>query len=131
MLLNGIGKQNWSVILVERRLHQGDKDGIKEKVCYEFLCEMSIWAKIKLDARMAREEEMLTLRLPQDIETRLSDLARETRRTKSYYAKEAIVKYLDWLEDTYLAEKTLEKVRCGQERVFSTEDVEKLLNVGN
>lgn len=80
---------------------------------------------------MAREEEMLTLRLPRDIETRLSDLARETGQTKSYYAKEAIVKYLDWLEDTYLAEKTLEKVRSGQERVFSNEEAEKLLNAGN
>lgn len=47
---------------------------------------------------------MLALRLPPDIEKRLDDLAKKTGRTKSYYARQAILEHLDDLEDAYLAE---------------------------
>ena len=48
---------------------------------------------------------MLALRLPPEIEKRLEDLARKTGRTKSFYAREAILEHLDDLEDLYLAEQ--------------------------
>ncbi|GGA96962.1 antitoxin [Brucella endophytica] len=48
---------------------------------------------------------MLALRLPPDIEKRLDDLAKKTGRTKSYYAREAILEHIDDLEDLYLAEQ--------------------------
>ena len=41
---------------------------------------------------------MLAIRLPQEIESRLSALAEKTGRTKTYYAREAILEYLDDLE---------------------------------
>ena len=47
---------------------------------------------------------MLAIPLPEDIETRLTALAAETGRTKTALAREAIVEYLDDLEDYYLAE---------------------------
>lgn len=47
---------------------------------------------------------MLALRLPEEIENRLDVLAKRTGRTKSFYAKEAILKHLEDLEDAYLAE---------------------------
>ena len=37
---------------------------------------------------------MLALRLPEDIETRLDKLAKATGRTKSFYAREAILEHL-------------------------------------
>jgi RHH-type rel operon transcriptional repressor/antitoxin RelB len=46
---------------------------------------------------------MLALRLPDDIEQRLADLAAKTGRTKSFYAREAILEHLEELEDAYLA----------------------------
>jgi RHH-type rel operon transcriptional repressor/antitoxin RelB len=46
---------------------------------------------------------MLVIRLPEDIEHRLGLLAKKTGRTKTYYAKEAILEHLEDLEDTYLA----------------------------
>ena len=46
---------------------------------------------------------MLAIRLPDEIERRLARLAEKTGRTKSFYAREAIVAHLDELEDTYLA----------------------------
>lgn len=46
---------------------------------------------------------MLSIRLPAKIEKRLTMLAKRTGRTKTYYATEAILQYMDDLEDTYLA----------------------------
>lgn len=56
---------------------------------------------------------MLALRLPEDIERRLEDLAKRTGRSKSFYARQAIVEHLEDLEDIYLAEEELLKIRRG------------------
>ena len=68
---------------------------------------------------------MLAIRLPSEIEDRLAHLAQETGRTKTYYAREAIVTHLEELEDYYLAERVMEKVRKGEERLCSLDDVER------
>jgi RHH-type rel operon transcriptional repressor/antitoxin RelB len=52
---------------------------------------------------------MLSLRLSTEIEDRLAKLADSTGRTKSFYAKEAILRYLDEMEDTYIALSRLEQ----------------------
>jgi RHH-type transcriptional regulator, rel operon repressor / antitoxin RelB len=52
---------------------------------------------------------MLSIRLSSDVESRLNQLAESTGRTKTFYAKEAILKYLDDMEDTYVAIDRLEK----------------------
>ncbi len=67
---------------------------------------------------------MLALRLPGDIEERLAELARKTGRTKSYYAREAIVAHLGDLEDTYIARGRL---KPGRARV-SLEELESALD---
>ena len=46
---------------------------------------------------------MLAIRLDPAIELRLEQLAKRTGRTKTFYAREAILEHLDDLEDTYLA----------------------------
>lgn len=66
---------------------------------------------------------MLALRLPPEIEERLDALAKATGRTKSFYVREAILEHLEDMEDAYLAAATLERVRRGKERVFTTEQV--------
>ena len=50
---------------------------------------------------------MLAIRLPDEIEKRLEELAKKTGRTKSYYVRQAILEYLEDMEDYYLAEKRL------------------------
>jgi RHH-type rel operon transcriptional repressor/antitoxin RelB len=50
---------------------------------------------------------MLALRLPPEIEQRLDTLAKKTGRSKSYYAREAILRQLDDIEDYYLAQRRL------------------------
>jgi RHH-type rel operon transcriptional repressor/antitoxin RelB len=46
---------------------------------------------------------MLAIRLDPEIENRLERLAKRTGRTKTFYAREAILEHLDDLEDVYLA----------------------------
>jgi RHH-type rel operon transcriptional repressor/antitoxin RelB len=68
---------------------------------------------------------MLSLRLSDDLETRLAQLAKTTGRTKTFYVKEAIHRYLDEMEDTYIALSRLENPG----KRISLDDVEKLLDV--
>ncbi len=74
------------------------------------------------------ETVMLTVRFPENIERRLDRLARATGRTKSFYMREALLRYLDEVEDTLEAEKTLSRVREGREQVLSSEEVGKMLD---
>jgi RHH-type rel operon transcriptional repressor/antitoxin RelB len=57
---------------------------------------------------------MLAIRLPKDLEKRLDNMAKRTGRTKTYYARQAIVEQLDDLEDLYLAERRLEDAESGR-----------------
>jgi RHH-type rel operon transcriptional repressor/antitoxin RelB len=50
---------------------------------------------------------MLALRLPPDIEQRLDALAKKTGRSKSYYAREAILRHIEDIENYYLAPRRL------------------------
>jgi RHH-type rel operon transcriptional repressor/antitoxin RelB len=68
---------------------------------------------------------MLAIRLPQSIEKRLEKLARRTGRTKTYYVREAILEHLEDLEDMYLAERALERIRSGEEQTIPLKDVRK------
>lgn len=74
---------------------------------------------------------MLAIRLPSDIEERLNALAKATGRTKTFYAREAILEHLEDLEDIYLAEQTLERLRSGDESTYSLDDVERELGLAN
>jgi RHH-type rel operon transcriptional repressor/antitoxin RelB len=67
---------------------------------------------------------MLALRLPPEIEKRLDQLARKTGRSKSFYAREAILRHLEDLEDFHLAERRLQR---GGDRV-TLEELEKELS---
>lgn len=66
---------------------------------------------------------MLSLRLPADIESRLETLARETGRTKSHYAREAILEKIGDMEDAYLGSEILERIRKGEEEVLTAEEM--------
>jgi RHH-type transcriptional regulator, rel operon repressor / antitoxin RelB len=75
---------------------------------------------------IARDFEVLALRLPDDIEKRLEALARKTGRTKSFYAREAILRHLEDLEDAHLARERLKR-RRGR---VSLEELEDELDTG-
>lgn len=64
-----------------------------------------------------------SIRLNPVIEQRLDHLAVQTGRTKAYYLRELVTNGLDDLEDYYLAAATMERVRKGEEKVYSAEQV--------
>ncbi len=68
---------------------------------------------------------MLAIRLPESIEKRLTRLAKRTGRTKTFYAREAILRHLEDLEDAYEAERRLERIRRGKDKTIPLEQVMK------
>lgn len=57
----------------------------------------------------------MSLRLPAEVETRLTALAALTGRSKTFYATEAIIEHIDDMEDAHLSRDVLARVRAGAE----------------
>lgn len=74
---------------------------------------------------VTQEPKMLAIRLPVDIENRLEALAKATGRSKTFYAREAILEHLDDLEDVYLAEQRLIDIRAGKTQTIPLEEMMK------
>jgi RHH-type rel operon transcriptional repressor/antitoxin RelB len=64
----------------------------------------------------------IAIRLPPELDKRLTVLAKKTHRSKSYYAREAIERHIEDLEDYYLAKSVQENPGP----VYSIEEVEKM-----
>ena len=85
----------------------------------------------KEDSRIARHVyqhypySMLAIRLDPEIEKRLDALAKKTGRTKTFYAREAILEHLEDLEDVYLATERLQRPT----KTYSAEDVKHELGL--
>ncbi|MEM9480626.1 MAG: TraY domain-containing protein [Verrucomicrobiota bacterium] len=70
---------------------------------------------------------MLAIRLDPELEERLSLLAKKTGRTKTFYAREAIVQHLEDMEDYYLAADAARNPG----RIYSSEEVERELGLSD
>lgn len=68
---------------------------------------------------------MIAVRLPEDIEQRLADLAARTGRTKTFYVREALLEYLDEMEERYIAIDRLENPA----KRWTLEELERDLDV--
>jgi RHH-type rel operon transcriptional repressor/antitoxin RelB len=68
---------------------------------------------------------MLAIRLDTDTENRLARLAKKTGRTKTFYAREAILQHLEDLEDIYLATQRLRRPA----KTYSAKDVKRELGL--
>ena len=68
---------------------------------------------------------MLAIRLDPEIENRLSLLAQKTGRTKTFYAREAILEHLEDMEDYYLAVDALQKPG----HIYSKEEAKRELGL--
>ena len=71
----------------------------------------------------------VSIRLDPEIEQRLDHLAAQTGRAKSYYLRELIEGGLEDLEDFYLADATMERVRRGSEILLDASQVRKDLGL--
>ncbi len=66
---------------------------------------------------------MLTIQLPEDIETRLKMLADSTKRPESFYVCEALERSLEDIEDIYLADAAYERFKASGEKAIPLEKV--------
>lgn len=73
----------------------------------------------------------VSLRLPDDISSRLTDLSQITGRSKTFYMIEAIREHLDDLEDLYIAEQRLIEIRAGRSQTHTLEEVEQRLGLAD
>ena len=72
-----------------------------------------------------------TVRLPDDLDLRLSRLAKATKRTKSYFIREALERMIEDMEDAYLAETEYEEFLKSGEQAISIEEMEKKLGLAD
>jgi RHH-type transcriptional regulator, rel operon repressor / antitoxin RelB len=70
-----------------------------------------------------------SIRLPEDVERRLDVLAEKTGRTKAFYIREMILSHIDDMEDYYLAAEVVERLRKGQERTYTDEEIRRDLGL--
>jgi RHH-type rel operon transcriptional repressor/antitoxin RelB len=77
------------------------------------------------DIYIMRITNMTSVKLPDDIESRLEFLANETGRTKTYYIKEALLAHLEDMEDRYLALQRLEQTQ----KTLSMQEAKRALNL--
>ena len=68
----------------------------------------------------------LNVRISDEIERRLEDLAKKTKRPKSFYIKDMLEKYLDEYEEAYLA---LDRISEKNARYYTSKEVKKLLEL--
>ena len=70
-----------------------------------------------------------SIRLPEEIESRLDALAQKTGRTKAFYIREMILNQIEDMEDYYLAAQVSERIRKGQEKTYSDQEVRRDLGL--
>ena len=69
----------------------------------------------------------LSIRVSDEINDRLTLLSQKTGRSKTFYMKEAILEYLEDLEDYYLAEYRINN----PEKTYKLDDLEKKIDMEN
>ena len=70
-----------------------------------------------------------SVRLAPETESRLAALSSQTGRSKAYSLREIIERGLEDIEDYYLAAEVVHRIRAGEERVYSMEEVERELGL--
>ena len=71
-----------------------------------------------------------SIRLEPEMERQLDNLAAETGRSKAFYIREILRVGLEDIEDYYRAHKVMQRVRRGETRLLSADEVENNLGVG-
>lgn len=71
-----------------------------------------------------------SIRLDPDMERQLDNLVAETGRSKAFYIREILRVGMEDIADYYRAHKVMQRVRRGETRLLSAEEVENGLGVG-
>ena len=79
----------------------------------------------EINPNTGRTHKENVYQLQEELNKRLTSLATKTGRSKSFYIKQALMRYLEDMEDTYLA---IDRIENPGERV-SMEDAKRILDV--
>ena len=71
----------------------------------------------------------ITIQLPPEAERRLTELADRTGRGVDFYLREMVQRGLEDVEDYYLAQEIMERVRKGEERLYSDAEIREALGL--
>ena len=71
------------------------------------------------------------IRLEPEMERQLDALAAETGRSKAFYIREILRVGMEDVSDYYRAHKIMQRVRRGETRLLSADEVENGLGVGH
>lgn len=74
---------------------------------------------------------MLTVDLPADLESKLNVLAKQFGKTQADFIQEAVIEYLNDLEDLMIAEQRLRDVQSGKSQTYTLEEVERELGLAD
>ena len=76
---------------------------------------------------ITRMDNMATIRLNNELESRLDFLAEKTGRTKSFYIRKALENNIENLEDLYLAQHRVETLG----KTYTSQEAREELGLGN
>jgi len=69
---------------------------------------------------------MLSVRLPYDMQKRIDNLAKSTKRPKSFFVKEALKNYIDDMEDYY---EVLKREDDKDRKIITLDELERALDL--
>ncbi|HQS84247.1 MAG: hypothetical protein B7Y25_04925 [Alphaproteobacteria bacterium 16-39-46] len=69
------------------------------------------------------------VRLPEELQKRLDNLATKTHRSKSYYLRHALEVFLEEKEDVLIASSRWEEYKKNGEKGISLEEIEKKMGL--
>jgi len=72
---------------------------------------------------------MLTLHVPDEVETRLAPIAQAAGKTAAAYVNETFAEYLQDLEDVCEAEQCLADIRSGKVKALTSDQLRKELGL--
>lgn len=67
----------------------------------------------------------ISIELPKEVENRLQTLVINTGRNASFHITEAMLDYLEDIEDYYLANQQLEEIKAGRQKTIPIEEIMK------
>ncbi|MCY4142150.1 MAG: hypothetical protein OXG08_00480 [Gammaproteobacteria bacterium] len=95
-----------------------------DQIPFQHDCEMVRRERYLQGTRFTRlTMKPISLRLPDDVASRLENLANLSGRTKTRLVLEAICLHLDEMEDIYISVSRLEELRSGKVKALSLESV--------
>ncbi|MDH2925013.1 RHH-type rel operon transcriptional repressor/antitoxin RelB [Nicoletella semolina] len=71
----------------------------------------------------------MTVRLTSHLDERLTNLTKQTGRSKSFYVAQAVENYLENMEDLRISNAVIERIRAGKERTYTADEVRNAIKM--